>query len=310
MTTKEKSGTNQRSGEELRASQQMISSSAGALLVSLFTTPFDVVKVRLQAGIKPNSKGAPGVASSPKTILLQIIRAEGVGRLWKGLTPTLVQMVPQTVIYFTVYDRLKLKFGYVTGEKNVLPSFNAGVTARVFAVFAMSPLEMVRTKFQSKKGLSYPQLVLLVIASIRLEGLTSLWRGIGPTLLRDVPFSAFYWVCYEYLKSMNTNPNIFTNFTSGAMAGMSAAFLTTPFDVVKTFRQMELGEEKQKNQYGGGKLPLTFKIIRHLIKTQGVTSLYTGLAPRLVKVAPACAIMISTYEYGKQYFTEKNAILE
>ena len=35
-----------------------------------------------------------------------------------------------------------------------------------------------------------------------------------------------------------------------------------------------------------------------------------GLAPRLVKVAPACAIMISTYEYGKQYFTEKNAILE
>ena len=59
----------------------------------------------------------------------------------------------------------------------------------VFAVFAMSPLEMVRTKFQSKKGLRYPQLVLLVIASMRQEGLTSLWRGIGPTLLRDVPFS-------------------------------------------------------------------------------------------------------------------------
>ena len=57
MTTKERSGTSQRSGEELRASQQMISSSAGALLVSLFTTPFDVVKVRLQAGIKPNSQG-------------------------------------------------------------------------------------------------------------------------------------------------------------------------------------------------------------------------------------------------------------
>ena len=76
------------------------------------------------------TSGAPGVAASPKAILLQIIRAEGVGRLWKGLTPTLVQMVPQTVIYFTVYDRLKLKFGYIPGEKNVLPSFNAGVTAR------------------------------------------------------------------------------------------------------------------------------------------------------------------------------------
>lgn len=285
----------------------MIASSAGALLVSLFTTPFDVVKVRLQAEIKPGPGGSPtSPPRSPKSILLQIIRLEGVGRLWKGLAPTLVQMVPQTVIYFTVYDQLKVKFGYVPGEQNVIPPFTAGVTARVFAVFAMSPLEMVRTKFQSKRGLKYHQLVLLVLASIKQEGPTTLWRGIGPTILRDVPFSAFYWVCYETLKSMNTNPNIVTNFSAGAVAGMSAAFLTTPFDVVKTFRQIELGEKKQKIDYGGGRLPLTFKIIRHLYRTQGVSSLFTGLAPRLAKVAPACAIMISTYEYGKQYFAEYN----
>ena len=33
-------------------------------------------------------------------------------------------------------------------------------------------------------------------------------------------FSAFYWVCYESLKSMNSNPNLLTNFTAGALAGM------------------------------------------------------------------------------------------
>lgn len=31
-----------------------------------------------------------------------------------------------------------------------------------------------------------------------------------------------------------------------------------------------------------------------------------GFLPRLVKVAPACAIMISTYEFGKAFFHQHN----
>jgi solute carrier family 25 protein 39/40 len=34
--------------------------------------------------------------------------------------------------------------------------------------------------------------------------------------------------------------------------------------------------------------------------------LFPGLVPRLVKVAPACAIMISSYEYGKRFFQNYN----
>ena len=32
-----------------------------------------------------------------------------------------------------------------------------------------------------------------------------------------------------------------------------------------------------------------------------------GLLPRLMKVAPACAIMISTYEFFKNYFISHNS---
>jgi len=326
------------SKDSLHPVQQMISSSAGALFVSLFTTPFDVVKVRLQAQLKPDRLKCtvfnevvetvcycthPPVYNSPvvcaiygnirtvprfsstKDAFFKIAKVEGIGKLWRGLSPTLIQMVPQTVVYFTAYDQLKVKFGYNPGEQNIIPPLIAGVCARVFAVMAVSPMEMVRTKLQSKKGLQYRKLLYIVINSIKEEGIFSLWRGIGPTILRDVPFSAFYWVSYETLKAVHPDPDIATNFCAGALSGMFAAFLTTPFDVVKTFRQIELGEKKQKMYYDS-RLPFTFRTITHLYKTQGITSLYTGLIPRLAKVAPACAIMISTYEYGKKYFAERN----
>lgn len=31
-----------------------------------------------------------------------------------------------------------------------------------------------------------------------------------------------------------------------------------------------------------------------------------GFLPRVIKVAPACAIMISTYEFGKSFFQKLN----
>ena len=62
-----------------------------------------------------------------------------------------------------------------------------------FSVIAVSPIEMVRTKLQSKKNLKYRELLWLVNLSIRQEGILSMWKGIGPTLLRDVPFSGMYF---------------------------------------------------------------------------------------------------------------------
>ena len=38
----------------------------------------------------------------------------------------------------------------------------------------------------------------------------------------------------------------------------------------------------------------------------GYGGLYAGLAPRLAKIAPACAIMIGSYEACKEYFHEYN----
>lgn len=62
------------------------------------------------------------------------------------------------------------------------------ISAAVGAVTVISPLELIRTKMQSRQ-LSYRELGLCIQSAVAQDGWMSLWRGWGPTVLRDVPFS-------------------------------------------------------------------------------------------------------------------------
>lgn len=48
------------------------------------------------------------------------------------------------------------------------------------------------------------------------------------------------------------------------------------------------------------------QLIRHIYQTNGIAGLFAGLTPRLVKISPACAIMIASFEYGKSFFHDYN----
>lgn len=118
--------------------------------------------------------------------------------------------VPATVIYFTCYDQLRDCLQYSLGlQGNHIPLISGGLarckstppcgppvslaTYRgcVFAVGAVtviSPLELVRTKMQSRRR-PYGELFACIRSAVSQDGVLSLWRGWGPTVLRDVPFS-------------------------------------------------------------------------------------------------------------------------
>lgn len=351
---------------DVTPTQQMISSCSGALITSLFVTPLDVVKTRLQAQAKPLHRGQHflycnglmdhvctcltegsikpwdphehlqtirfrgtavcEICAKPKVPIMEvspvvklggtldafikIARNEGLSSLWSGLPPTLVMALPATVIYFTMYDNLRDLIYRTLGihSYNQWVVMSAGASARVIAATVISPLELIRTKMQSQQ-LSYKELGRAVKTTMASEGIFSLWRGLSPTLLRDVPFSALYWANYEFLKERmlrmtHTNhPTMSMSFTAGAISGTAAAVITLPFDVVKTHRQIELGGEAAK----GGRNVSTTHLIHKIYKEKGYRGLFVGIVPRIIKVAPACAIMISSYEFGKHFFTTYNA---
>lgn len=183
----------------------------------------------------------------------------------------------------------------------------AGGTSRMIAATVISPLEMIRTKMQSKK-LSYRQMGDAIKSTVRRDGVLSLWRGLGPTILRDVPFSSIYWFNYEFYKSTFNQPHPQFTFSllAGAASGTVAAIITLPFDVVKTHRQIEIGEGEILATASDKKSRRTHSIMRKIYAEGGLRGLFAGIVPRIIKVAPACAIMISTYEFGKSFFIQYN----
>ncbi|XP_037640694.1 solute carrier family 25 member 40-like isoform X2 [Sebastes umbrosus] len=307
--------------------QQMVASCSGAIITSLLVTPLDVVKIRLQAQKNPFPKGkcfvycnglmdhlcvcengnsrawykAPGHFNGTLDAFVKIVRHEGIKALWSGLPPTLVMAVPATVIYFTCYDQLCSALRVRMGDRAQEAPLLAGAIARVGSATVISPLELIRTKMQSQKQ-SYRELTDCIRSAVQMEGWLSLWRGWGPTLLRDVPFSAMYWYNYEKGRSWlceryNTREPTFTiTFISGAVSGTIASIVTLPFDVVKTRRQVELVSSPVS----------TFSVMSRIVAQDGFGGLFKGFLPRLIKVAPACAIMITTYEFGKAFFRKHN----
>lgn len=220
--------------------------------------------------------------------------------------------IPSTVIYFTVYDQLRYQLNcwLDRASQPIWVPMASGAAARIFSAVSISPLELVRTKMQSQK-LSYLEIGQAVGSLVQQEGFLALYRGLVPTILRDVPFSAIYWAGYETLKrKMNASfePTFSQSFVCGGIAGSFAAIITLPFDVVKTHRQIELGQTllPSASSTQSRQRKSTAFIIRNLYNQRGIKGLFSGLSPRLIKVAPACAIMISSYEWGKAFFRRYN----
>ena len=263
--------------------------------------------------------------------LRKIARNEGLSSLWRGLSPTLVMAIPANVIYFTGYDALRSNPSSPIRNhvSDMYAPLIAGSMARVAAAATISPIEMFRTRIQAASGNGagvFTETFLGLRKLVKYNGVTSLWRGLTLTMWRDVPFSGIYWWGYEFVRTALTNARdphykvrdrprdhahastFVDSFVAGATSGAVASIFTTPFDVGKTRQQVF--EHSADHGKTGAVLNRTQELrpeersmprfLLHIWKEEGIAGLFKGWVARTLKVAPACAIMISSYEVGKK----------
>jgi solute carrier family 25 protein 39/40 len=298
--------------------KSLLAGLCGACATSLVVTPLDVLKARLQVqqhGVLRNGHALRGVYS-------ELVRSEGVKGLWRGLGASLFLTVPTTALYMTLYDSLKEKLITRYQQHEELSIVLSGTISRCIVATVGSPLELIRTSIQATKGSS--SISNMWKQNIESAGVRGLFRGLAPTLIRDAPFSAIYWVLYERCKSpssalsqlIGVKHSWFIYLISGCISGMTAAALTTPADVVKTRRQAILNSQKSFLLQPSpsvtsidccSEINCSFwSCGKAIVKNEGYRGLFRGLVPRVAKVAPSCAIMMTSYELCKTYLSGRS----
>jgi len=111
---------------------------------------------------------------------------------------------------------------------------------------------------------------------VRQLGLLGLYKGATACLLRDIPFSGIYFPVYANLKKNLFNEGVDGKklsipelLISGATAGMPAAYLVTPADVIKT--RLQVQSRKGESTYNG--ITDAFKKI---LKEEGPKAFFKG----------------------------------
>ena len=162
-----------------------------------------------------------------------------------------------------------------------------------------NPLEIVKIRLQVqgeavKSGAeTAPKRSAMWI--VRNLGLAGLYKGASACLLRDVPFSAIYFPTYSHLKkdlfgeSPTKKLGIVQLLTAGAIAGMPAAYLTTPADVIKTRLQVEA--RKGETTYNG----LTHAA-KTIMKEEGFKAFFKGGPARILRSSPQFGFTLAAYE--------------
>lgn len=126
-------------------------------------------------------------------------------------------------------------------------------------------------------------------------GVRGLYKGASACLLRDVPFSAIYFPAYAHLKkdvfgeSPSKKLGVLQLLTAGAIAGMPAAYLTTPCDVIKTRLQVEA--RKGEATYNG-----LIDCAKKILRDEGFKAFFKGGPARIMRSSPQFGFTLASYE--------------
>lgn len=284
----------------------ILGSFAGMIGASI-VYPIDIIKTRMQ-----NQKGNT-LYSSYLDCFRKIIRNEGVLGLYSGLLPQVVGVAPEKAIKLTLNDLIRGigKKQSASGDITLPWEILAGTSAGLCQVIVTNPLEVSKIRLQTqgeyiKQMKDQGKIVnpKTAVEVVRELGLRGLYKGASACLLRDIPFSGIYFPTYANIKKRvfgldpgkpgkRSNLEAWELLASGAMAGMPAALLTTPCDVIKTRIQ---SKSKTGVKPYVGIIP-TFK---RILAEEGPRALFKGGVARICRSSPQFGFTLAAYELFKK----------
>ncbi|XP_048354941.1 mitochondrial glutamate carrier 1-like isoform X2 [Sphaerodactylus townsendi] len=307
---------------------KLINGGAAGIIGVTCIFPIDLIKTRLQ-----NQRTGQQIYKSMLDCLIKTLRSEGYFGMYRGAAVNLTLVTPEKAIKLAANDyfrHLLAKDGTLSLAKEMM----AGCGAGTCQVIITTPMEMLKIQLQdagrlasqpcvSRVHCSTPACKLVGVSPVltraynvgpavlprrisatqiaaellHAQGIKGLYKGLGATLLRDVPFSIIYFPLFAHLNrakqdSLEERAPFIRSFLAGCMAGSVAAVSVNPCDVIKT-RLQSMGKGRNEENYTGIR-----DCARKIWMNEGPLAFLKGAGCRALVIAPLFGIAQGIYFIG------------
>jgi len=251
----------------------LVAGSVARVLAATAVSPIELFRTRLQA-----AHGQSHPLRETFRGVKQMVEAHGYRALWRGLTLTLWRDVPFSGIYWYGYETIRGRLREWREERKA---------AAVGFPYHHHQHHLRHAEFAGTNDMERGRTMDRISATLRTRS-----------------------------QSRENHRETFTDsFIAGAMSGGFASVVTMPFDVGKTRTQVF---RDAKSSSAGAAAAANAKaavapeetnmvrLLWHIFRAEGISGLFRGWIPRTLRVAPSCAVMISSYEVGKRVFKGVN----
>ncbi|XP_059572995.1 mitochondrial glutamate carrier 1-like [Alligator mississippiensis] len=291
--------------------------------------PLDLAKTRLQ-----NQRAGRGAYRSTLHCLATTLRSEGCLAMYRGAAVNLTLVTPEKAIKLAANDYFRHLLARDGMGLTIAREMVAGCGAGTCQVIITTPMEMLKIQLQDAGRVASQQLVRgvrctapgcklvavsppltraynigpaaltrrpsatqIAVELLRTQGIKGLYKGLGATLLRDVPFSIIYFPLFAHLNRVGQGTPegrapFRRSFLAGCVAGSVAAVSVNPCDVIKT-RLQSLSKGTNEESYTG-----IVDCARRIWLKEGPSAFLKGAGCRALVIAPLFGIAQVIYFIG------------
>jgi len=290
--------------------QPFVCGGVSACFASAVIHPVDLIKVRMQL----LGQGSKAAIPSPFKVATDILKQEGVSGLYSGLTASLTRQATYGTarigLHRSFSDALKT---YNKGQE--IPFWQktvSGMGSGALAVCIGTPFDVALVRMQNDSSLPQAERrgytnVFNALARISSEeGIGNLWRGLAPNILRGMSMNVGMMACYDQAKGMmvalNKDPNpdspsLKTKLGSAAVAGFCCAFMSLPFDMIKSRLQNMKPDSKGVMPYNG-----VMDCGSKILTKEGPLAFWRGFSAYYFRCAPHAMIILLSIEQVTQMY--------
>eukprot|EP01083_Nonionella_stella_P168829 571141_1 len=187
--------------------------------------------------------------------------------------------------------------------------FVTGSVASMTAEMCTLPIDISKTRLQlqgsadavSSVSRPYSGMIDCIVQTGRNEGISGLWKGWPPALIRQGVYSGIRMGLYEPIRDSilsdeqragSAHIPFWKMFFSGGLAGGIGSGVATPIDLVKVRFQADVAGTRYKN---------TLDAFVTIFREEGLRGSFTGAAPAMQRAVLVNAGELASYDYIKRW---------